>query len=80
MRVDVLLFASLKDALGPRVPVEVPEGSDVAAVRRALEAKHPPIARLGARARFAVNEVWAGEDEPVREGDVVALLPPIAGG
>jgi molybdopterin converting factor subunit 1 len=80
MRIEVLLFASLKDALGPRVVAEVPDSADVAAVRRALEAAHPPVARIGARARFAVNEVWADESHPVREGDVVALLPPIAGG
>jgi len=80
MRVDVLLFASLKDAIGPRVAVDVPEGANVADVRRALEASHPSVGRMGTRARFAVNEVWAGENEPVRPGDVVALLPPIAGG
>jgi molybdopterin converting factor subunit 1 len=78
--VDVLLFASLKEALGPRVAVDLTEGAAVADLRRALEAAHPPIARLGPRARFAVNEVWADEDAPVRAGDSVALLPPIAGG
>ena len=80
MRLDVLLFASLKEALGPRVSVDITERATVADVRRALEAAHPAIARLGTRARFAVNEVWAGEDAPVHTGDSVALLPPIAGG
>ena len=80
MRVDVLLFASLKDALGPRVAVDVPDGATLAALRRALEAAHPELARMGARARFAVNEVWSREEDEVRAGDVVALLPPIAGG
>ena len=80
MRLDVLLFASLKEALGPRVPVEVADGADVAELRRALESLYPEIARMGARARFAVNEAWASEEDRVGAGDVVALLPPIAGG
>jgi molybdopterin converting factor subunit 1 len=80
VRIDVLLFASLREVLGPRVGVDVGEPATVADVRRALEAAHPEIGRMGARARFAVNEVWAREDAPVRAGDSVALLPPIAGG
>ncbi len=80
MRVDVLLFAALKDELGPRVSIEVGEPATVASLRRALEAAHPAIARFGSRAKAAVNETWAQETDAVRAGDTVALLPPIAGG
>lgn len=80
MKVDVLLFASLKDALGPRVSVEVEEPATVTSLRRALEAAHPVIARFGTRAKLAVNETWARETDPVTPGDTVALLPPVAGG
>jgi molybdopterin converting factor small subunit len=58
----------------------VAEGADVAALRAALERAHPAFARIGTRARFAVNEEWADESHPVRAGDAVALLPPLAGG
>jgi molybdopterin converting factor subunit 1 len=80
VKVDVLLFASLKDELGPRVSVEVPEPATVNSLRRALEAAHPVIARFGTRAKLAVNEAWARETDPVAPGDTVALLPPVAGG
>ena len=86
MRIEVLLFAQLKDEVGPSIVVEVaiPDNvdgaTDVAALRRALEAAHPAIARLGRRAAVAVNETYARDGEPVRAGDTVALLPPIAGG
>ena len=80
MRVQVLLFAALKDALGPQVSVEVAEPATVASLRHALEAAHPAIARFGTRAKLAVNEAWAGETDPVAPGDTVALLPPVAGG
>ncbi len=76
----MLLFASLKDALGPRVAVDVAANATLSELRRALETAHPEIARIGSRARFALNEVWAREEDGVRAGDVVALLPPIAGG
>lgn len=80
MRVDVLLFASLRDAVGPRVSVEVDEPATVTSLRRALEAAHPFIAGFGTRAKLAVNETWARETDPVAPGDTVALLPPVAGG
>jgi len=80
VRVEVLLFAQLKDEVGRSIVVEVAAPADVAALRRALEAAHPALARMGRRAAVAVNETYARDGEPVREGDVIALLPPIAGG
>jgi molybdopterin converting factor subunit 1 len=80
MRVDVLLFASLKDEVGPAIAVEVGEPATVADLRRALEAAHPAFARFGRRAMVAVNEAYAREGDPIRPGDAVALLPPVAGG
>jgi len=80
VRVDVLLFASLKDEVGPTFPVEIAEPATVAGLRRALEAAHPAFTRIGRLARVAVNETYARESDPVRPGDAVALLPPVAGG
>ena len=80
MRVHVLLFAALKDELGPQVSVEVAEPATVASLREALEAAYPPIARFAGRAKAAVNETWAQETDAVKPGDTVALLPPVAGG
>ena len=80
MRVQVLLFASLKDEVGPAFTVEVPEPATVATLRRALEAAHPAFRSIGRRAMVAVNEAWASDHDPVAPGDSVALLPPVAGG
>jgi molybdopterin converting factor subunit 1 len=80
VRVDVLLFASLKDEVGPRFGVDVAEGSTVADLRRVLEAAHPAFARFGRRALVAVNEAYATDRELLHPGDVVAVLPPVAGG
>ena len=80
MKVDVLLFASLKEELGPQVSVEVDEPATVASLRSALEAAYPALARFGGKAKAAVNETWARETDAVKPGDTVALLPPVAGG
>ena len=80
MRFEVLLFAQLRDEVGKTFTVEVPEGSDVGALRRSLEAAHPSFARFGRRALVAVNEAFANDAVILAPGDVVALLPPVAGG
>ena len=84
MKVEILLFASLKDELGGTRTVEVPESrpgeTTVGAVREAFLAASPSAARLGRRILVAVNEVYAGDGDPVRLGDAVAFLPPLAGG
>lgn len=80
MRVEVLLFASLKDEVGPSITVEVSEPATVASLRRALEAAHPALQRMSRRAMVAVNEAYAVDGDRVGPGDVVAMLPPVAGG
>jgi molybdopterin converting factor subunit 1 len=84
MQVEILLFASLKDELGPASTVAVPDagpgGTTVGAVRAAFLAAHPSAARLGRRILVAVNERHAADADPVRPGDTVAFLPPLAGG
>jgi molybdopterin converting factor subunit 1 len=80
VRFDVLLFASLKDEVGPRFAVDLEGGATVADLRRALEAAHPAFARLGRRSLVAVNEAYATDRELLHPGDVVAVLPPVAGG
>ncbi len=78
MELNVLLFASWSDALGPNVTVRVPA---VATVRDVLEAV---LARAGGLALptplVAVNHRYAKPESPVRAGDEVALIPPVAGG
>ena len=84
MRVEILLFASLRDELGGTRAVEVPESrpgeATVGALREAFLTSCPSAARLGKRILVAVNENFARDADPVRPGDTVAFLPPVAGG
>lgn len=74
----VLLFAKARELAGPEIDVDVPPGACVADVRRALE--RSSLADLVGRSAIAVNEEYAADDIVLREGDRVALLPPVSGG
>lgn len=81
MQIEVRLFGSLRESAGARsVRLELPEGAKIEDLRKALEARLPEAARLGARARVAVNQAVAPPGTVLRDGDEVALLPPVSGG
>ena len=80
MMVRVLLFASYADALGaPEVTLDLPAGarvSDVLARVKALAVGK----RVPDKPLVAVNQRYAGNDQPVSPTDEVAIIPPVAGG
>jgi molybdopterin converting factor subunit 1 len=79
MRVHVLYFGVLKDLIGrSSAMVEVAEGSCVAellAVHRGLVA-----ASIWDSVAVAVNQEYARAGDVLKDGDEVALLPPVSGG
>jgi molybdopterin converting factor subunit 1 len=80
MTVTLLLFASYADALGASsLDMELPGDSTVGDVLSAVRA-HPGAERLPPSPLVAVNQRYATLDSVVREGDEVALIPPVAGG
>jgi molybdopterin synthase catalytic subunit len=80
VHVSVLLFAGLRERAGvDRVEVELPDGAVVGDVLHAMG--ETPVGPIGPRqCVVAVNREYAAPDEPVREGDEVALVPPVSGG
>ena len=82
MTVRVLLFASYAESLGRR-----DDGGDAALARHAWGRC---LAQLRASARrcdsaspkplCARNLAHAGPEDPVTDGDEIAILPPLAGG
>lgn len=82
MKVTVLYFAAVRDLVGlSEEIVDLPPGvTNVALFRAWLEGERPQLrGRLGV-VRFARNEAFARDDDPVAEGDHLALIPPVAGG
>lgn len=82
MRVNVLLFATLKDRAGAgRVALELPgDEATVADLRHALVGAHPALGPSMPTAICAVNQEFAQLDDTVRAGDEVAFFPPVSGG
>lgn len=78
MTVTVLLFASWADALGASVDVELPAEARVADLLAAVSAR--AAGRALPKPLVAVNQRYARADEPVRPGDEIAIIPPVAGG
>ncbi|MFL5617681.1 MAG: MoaD/ThiS family protein [Gemmatimonadaceae bacterium] len=80
MTVTLLLFASYADALGAAsLDMELPSESTVGELLTAIRSR-PGAERLPPSPLVAVNQAYAGLDSVVREGDEVALIPPVAGG
>ena len=82
MRVTLLYFAAVRDLVGlDREDVVIDaQTQTVGALRRWLESNRASLeGRLGA-VRLAVDERFAHDDEPLHEGAVIALIPPVAGG
>lgn len=80
--VTVLFFAAARDAANTAELTldAVPEGYTVEALSKELAARFPALGvRLG-WVRFAVNGEYVRLEHPVRLGDEVALIPPVAGG
>ena len=80
MSVTVLLFASYADVLGATsLSVDLPLDATVADVLTAVRAR-PGAEGLPASLLVAVNQRFAASNACVRDGDEIALIPPVAGG
>lgn len=76
----VLLFARYADELGADVVnIDLPSAATVADVISALH-RLPGADRLPPAPMIAVNQRYARVTDPVRPGDEVAVIPPVAGG
>lgn len=81
MKVHVRFFGFSAEMAGCReCDVETSEAT-VAGVVEALRREFPILKRgLDASVRYAVGTEYAKESTMVREGEVVSVIPPVAGG
>jgi len=82
MRISVLYFAVLKERLGrSEESLNVPDGNRVKDALDMLTGKYWDIAQLRGKFRVALNQEFI-DDESVflKDGDEIALIPPVAGG
>lgn len=82
MNVTLLYFAGVRDALGTseeKVALPADVGT-IDALRAWLVRAHPVLEERMAYVRLARNERFAAGSDVIAEGDVIALIPPVAGG
>jgi len=82
MNVTVLYFAAVRDLVGKDgeqlvLPASV---TTVGALGEYLPTVHEALAERMGYVRFARNEEFAQPGDAIAEGDVIALIPPVAGG
>ncbi|WP_096189419.1 molybdopterin converting factor subunit 1 [Evansella halocellulosilytica] len=77
--IRILLFAELQDIVGQRELTLEATDINVQELRRHLLEQYPELTGIN-NAMAAINEEYAEEQTPVRDGDVVAFIPPVSGG
>lgn len=78
--IKVLAFGIAREIVGSsEVPIDLPDGVGVAALRHLLTERYP---RLGELRSFllAVNNEYAAADTLVTATDEIAIIPPVSGG
>ncbi|KAG7342401.1 molybdopterin converting factor, subunit 1 [Nitzschia inconspicua] len=88
VKVQVLFFASAREAAGNVSQITLELSSDQATtskIRQRLSQEYPGLASMvldKENLTLALNEeyVTSEQDLPLKDGDTVALIPPISGG
>ena len=77
----VKFFASYKEALGKdELDLEMDEDSSVSELLKILRKDHPKLGNLMETLVVSVNLEYANYERKLKEGDEVALRPPVSGG
>ncbi len=81
MKVEVRLFATLKDQAGRNlIQLELAPSATVRHLLEAIAGQYPALAEALPTTLVAINREFAFPDTPVDAGDEIALFPPVSGG
>jgi len=81
IRVKVLYFGQTRDASGSgEEEFSLPDRAPLQTLLERAKSKHAKLGEVAEFMQVALNEEMAKGDERLKDGDVVALIPPIAGG
>ena len=81
MKVKVLYFSSLKDRIKKSHEViDIKEKTTVGEFIKILKERYPELEKNFDNVMIAVNEEYASSDQVLKEGDTLAIIPPVSGG
>src|ERR1700730_12306661 len=79
--VSVLFFGAARDAAGTdEVQLRLNLPHDSASALEQLFIAYPALRRFGKSLLFAVNQEYARPEQEIRDGDELAIFPPVSGG
>ena len=81
MKIRVKLFAILRERAGTgEIMLDLPDGATVRSAADSLSTQLPSIREHARHVAFAVNREYASADAPLKDGDELAVIPPVSGG
>lgn len=81
MKITLRLFSVARDLAGFREQaMDIPAGSRAGSILEILQSRNPKFDQWQNALRIAVNQEYVSNDHPLREGDEVAVIPPVSGG
>lgn len=81
MRILVKFFASHRDAVGKeKIILDLEQGASIAQLLEILLEKYPALKKLKDYTLISLNQNYSDLNQRLKEGDEVALFPPVSGG
>lgn len=81
IHVTLLFFGAARDAAGQsQVELVLSSGPTAGQAREEILQQYPELRRFGRSLLFAVNQEYALADREVKDGDELAVFPPVSGG
>ncbi len=81
MKITVKTFATVTDITGfSSSDIEIAEGKTVGHVLKNLQGEYPKLENIYESLLAAVNEEYAEHNHELKDGDVLAIFPPVSGG
>jgi molybdopterin converting factor subunit 1 len=81
IKVSVIYFAQVRELTGIREEkIILKNESTLANLISKIEENHPSFLKVKENIQFAVNCNLAGKNLSLKEGDQIAVFPPVAGG
>jgi len=81
MKVDVRLFATLRERVGePLISLEIPEPATVTDLMSEMSRRYPVVQRYEKNILISVNQEYASLTQSISSNDEIAIFPPVSGG